>query len=458
MIHALQFPNDRRLVLSKLTLVAALLVASAACGPSTGKDAHADHEHDHSTAGHAHDEHADEHTDDHADEQLEPKTDAHHVAESRSECEDDVVLPPGALERYGIEVAPAQALQLTPTVSAPGHLSFPQGAVARIGSAVVGRVVELRVRSSAKVARGDVLLVVASPELGAAQSEYLQQRTLASSAGPTLELARSSFERAKELRERVEGISLTEVQRRESELRQAERDLEIARGAQAAALNRLLLFGMDEPAIAELERTGKIDPHTTVRAPLDGIIVDLAVTLGELVGPEKDRLLVIGDPSVLWAIAEVSEAHLAEVAVGAAARVAVPALPQGARTGRVAAVSAVLEPLTRTAEVRVEVPNPDGTLLPGMFIQVEIDSSRGAGTPQLAVPDGAVLTIAGRPAVFVPLEPGGSTFCMHAIEIGAPIGDYIPVLAGLQAGELVVVSGAFRLKAEHGKASAQHEH
>ena len=58
----------------------------------------------------------------------------------------------------------------------------------------------------------------------------------------------------------------------------------------------------------------------------------------------------------------------------------------------------------------------------------------------------------------VPIEPGGSTFCKHEIEVGTPVGTQVPVLAGLAPGELVVVAGTFRLKAEHGKSSAQHEH
>lgn len=386
------------------------------------------------------------------------RTDAHHVAEDRTHCEDDVALPAEVLARYGIEVAPAKELLLTPTISAPGHLAFPQGAVARVGSAVVGKITEVRVRSGDTVAKGDVLLVVESPALGEAQTDYLQRRTVASTAGPNLKIARDSFERAGELRDRTQGISLTEVQRREAELRQAERDLEIARSVEAAAKNRLLMLGVSEASIGELERTGKVDPRSTIASPIGGRVVEVAATLGELVDPAKDRLIVIGDLSVLWAIAEVSESRLAEVAIGAAARVRVPALQQEGREGRVDAVPVVLEPSTRTAEVRIEVQNPDGTMLPGMFIQVEIDSSRGAGLPTLTVPDGAVLTVEGHPSVFVPLEPGGSVFCKHEVRIGTPVRDLVPVLAGLKAGELVVVSGAFLLKAEHEKSSAEQEH
>jgi multidrug efflux pump subunit AcrA (membrane-fusion protein) len=169
-------------------------------------------------------------------------------------------------------------------------------------------------------------------------------------------------------------------------------------------------------------------------------------------------LVVVGDARTLWAIAEVSESRLAEVALGAPARVLVPAFGDLVRTGEVAAVATALEAATRTAEVRVVVPNPDGALLPGMFLQVEIESSAGASGPVLAVPDAAVLTIEGRPAVFLPVAPGASVFCKHEVEVGAPVGDHFPILAGLQPGALVVVSGTFRLKAELGKGAAEHQH
>jgi len=442
-------------LLRPATLPASFIVLALFLGAASSSCGGGGSEHDE----HAHEEGADEHGhDEHAEEQEEGKTDPHHIAEDRVQCEDDVSLPQEALARYGIVVAPAQELALRPTISAPGHLAFPQGAVARVGSAVSGRVVGLNVRSGDKVSKGDELLVIESPELGGAQSEYLQKRTIATTSGPTLELARNALERAKELYDRVQGIALSDVQRREVELRIVERDREIARADEAAGYNRLLLLGMSEQAIRTLEETGKVEPRFAITAPLDGKIVEVSVTLGELVSPDKDRLVVVGDLSTLWAIAEVSETRFSEVALGASARVKVPALGHSGCEGRVAALATILEASTRTAEVRIEVPNPDETMLPGMFIQVEIESSRGAEAAVLAVPDGAVLTIEGRPSVFVPVEPGGGLFCKHEIEVGPPVGSHIPVLSGLRPGETVVVAGTFRLKAEHGKASAQHEH
>ena len=401
----------------------------------------------------------DEHGHSHEEEAPhEHKFDPHHAAEDRPHCEDDVALSADALERYGISVEPAREMPLTARISAPGHLAFPESSLARVGSVVAGRVAELSVRSGDHVARGDTLIVVDSSALGEAQSEYLQKRTIAATAGPAVDLAKSALDRARELHERVQGIALSEVQRREAELRAAERDREVARSAEAAARNRLLLFGMAEEGIAELEKTGVVEPRLALRSPIEGKVVEIAATLGELVGPEKDRLVVVGDLRTLWAIAEVSESRLAEVSVGAPARVEVPALGRTAGEGRVAAVPTVLEASTRTAEVRIELENKDGTMLPGMYITVEIESSRGAGKTVLTVPDEAVMNIEGRPSVFVPIEPGGSVFCRHEIEIGAQVGGFVPVLSGLKPGELVVVAGTFRLKAERGKATAKHEH
>lgn len=463
-------PSNPGPALRASVLLASVLVLglwSTACGG--GSDAHEDgaaarhaqadgQEHDH---GH---EHGDGHEHEHGHESEgegesaeAPLDDAHHRAERRTHCEEDVALAPEALERYGIRVEPVRAQALSPQVSAPGHLSFPQGALARIGSALAGRVVELRARSGALVERGEVLLVIESQELGEAQSDYLRQRALAAAALPAFELAQSALERARALHERVQGIALAELQQREADLRAAENALELARAAADAARLRLVLLGLDEPALAQLESSRAVDARLALRAPLAGSVIEVSTALGELVRAE-DQLALVGELGVLWAIAEVGEARIAEVELGARARVRVPAFGELVHEGRVAALPTLLEVATRTAEVRIELANPERRLLPGMFIQVEIESARGAGEPVLVVPDESVLSVGGRPSVFVPIEPGSGRFCRHEVEVGAPIGGLLPVLAGLAEGELVVVSGTFRLKAEHGKAAAQHDH
>ena len=120
-----------------------IVLLLALCGACGGGDGHDEQEH-------AEDE---EHVE-------APLTDAHHVEEARPDCTDDVELSPEAVERYGIEIEPVREIALVPTISAPGHLAFPQGAVARVGSPAAGRVVELRVRSGDAVEAGQTLLVL----------------------------------------------------------------------------------------------------------------------------------------------------------------------------------------------------------------------------------------------------------------------------------------------------------
>ena len=448
------------LAASARLVLAALACAALAAGcerqgksaePSGGeeREEHADHE--------EHGEHA-EH-EEHGEHEREPELgDAHHLAEGRPHCEEDVALSPDALARYGIEVAPVRAMALAARISAPGHLAIPEGALARVGAPAAGRVAELRVRSGDRVAAGDTLLVVSSPALAEAQSDYLRKRALAAGAEPALELAEQALARAEELRERAQGIALAEVQKRALERGAAERELAMARALERAGRQRLELFGMRAEAIAALEEGGALEPRIAVEAPIAGRVIELGAALGDWIEPADDRAVVVADLSTLWAIAEVSESRQAEVQLGAAAEIEIPALQEPRRAGRVAALAPVLEAATRTVEVRIELENADGRLLPGMFLQVEIESSQSAGAARLAVPDGAVLSVAGKPSVFVPIAPGASTFCRHEIEVGAPIGEHVPVLSGLAEGELVVVAGAFRLKAEHGKAAAQHEH
>ena len=107
----------------------------------------------------------------------------------------------------------------------------------------------------------------------------------------------------------------------------------------------------------------------------------------------------------------------------------------------------------------VEVKNGHGELRPGMFARAEISSGGGAsGEAVLAVPDEAVQTVEGGPAVFVPVEGEENTFAKRAVTVGKVVGGQVPVLSGLKEGEPVVVSGTFILKAELGKSGAAHEH
>lgn len=374
-----------------------------------------------------------------------------------------IVILPTAITAFGVKMEQATVHTIVPSFTAPARVAYNTERMAHIGSAVVGRVKSLPVRQGDAVKEGDTLLAVDSPELGEAQSEYVQKRTMAQAAAPIVELAKSAAERAKKLYDESEGISLTEVQKRLAEQQSAESALLNARAAMSGAANRLQLLGMTEAEIKALAETGTITPKYTVRAPIAGRVIRRDVTLGELVRPDRDSLLVVADTSTLWVLVDVPEMRLKDVAVGATARITLAAFPGESFEGKVSFISADLNEGTRTAQIRVEVDNAKGLLRPGMFAQAEIigaDTSADGGksTAVLAVPESAIQTIEGKPVVFVPFTEKPDTFLKRPVTLGASVGGMLPVLYGLREGEQIVVAASFILKAQLGKSSAKHEH
>ncbi len=410
--------------------------ALAACGDGA---AQADRTQPATADVHAPDEHA--HGDEHADE---------------------VRLTSDAIERYGVKVEEAQLWALRPTFVAPARVAFNADAMAHVGSPLAGRVAELNVKLGSVVKAGDPLALVLSPELGEAQSDFLIKRMAAENAQPRVGLAKAAWDRARDLYETTEGsISLTEVQRREAEYKVAVAELRGVQAAAAAADNRLHLLGMTHDAVMALAASGEVDPRFVIAAPIPGQVVHREVTLGELVGPDRESLMIIADTSVLWVLADVPEARVRDVAVGAHAWITIGGDSGTRFEGSVAFVSPMVDPATRTAQVRIEVADTCLGLKPGMFAYVEIvaaDSSGAEPAPVVAVPEEAIQTVEGRSCVFVPVPDEENTFRPQEVRVGEPVGGLVPVHSGLVEGERFISAGSFILKAELGKGSAGHGH
>jgi len=396
------------------------------------------------------------------------KTDAAHEGDEHAghehgaeEHSDEVMLTPEAIQRYGIKVEQASLYKLKPTFLAPARVAFNAEAMAHVGSPLPGRVVELRARLGDIVSKGDVLLVVESPELGEAQSDFLQKRILAQTSVAGVELAKNALDRATRLYEQNKGIALDEVQKREVEFKSAQAAYQTGQSAAVAAENKLHLLGMDQAAVEKLAETGEVNPRFTIVAPLPGRVVEREVTLGELVSPEKEALIVLADTTTLWVLADVPEARLPEVATGAGAWIKSGAVNGHKHEGTVSYISPMVDPRTRSAQVRVAVQCEHGTLWPGMFIQVEItvtDQANPDPPPVIAVPEEALQTVEGAASVFAPVANEPNTFARRTITVGKPVAGLVPVYSGLVEGESFVAAGSFILKAELGKASAEHEH
>lgn len=366
---------------------------------------------------------------------------------------DEVRLSAEELARHGVKVQPVERQTLGSFFIAPARVALNADALAHVGSALSGRVVDLKAKLGDDVKKGDVVLVIESAELAEAQGELLIRFAEVKVAQMAVGPAKRTYERAKKLFEDHEGIAEAEVFRRQTEWDLAEGKLAGAQASQSAAENRLRLLGMDPAAMEQLKKNQEIQWRFEVRTPIDGKVIEREVTLGEWVGADRDALMVVADVSRLWVIAEVPESRLGEVKE--ASQAWVESAGKKEVPGRIGHIAAVLNAELRTAAVRIELEHSDG-LRAGMFVRARIGD--GAAASMLAVPRGAVQVVEGGPAVFVAVEGEENTFARRGVKLGKELGEQVEIVEGLKEGEQVVVEGAFILKAEMGKEGVGHEH
>ena len=317
------------------------------------------------------------------------------------------------------------------TIYLTGTITFDAARVSHVGSRIQGRIRRVYADIGTYVSAGDTLVVLDSPELGAAQARWAQARV-------TRDVAARNFERT----ERLYGDGIVSQRRRlevEAELREREAEL-------GATLQALSALG------AEPDTTGS--GLFVIRAPLDGEVVEKHATVGEVVGPETS-LFVVGELNRVWLVLDLYETDLRNVRVGLRARLVADAYPDLSFDARVGLISSVVDTVSRTVKVRLEIPNPQHVLKPGMFARagVALDAMPNA----VGIPHAAVQSVEGRDVVFVPV--GGQRFRAHPVRLGPPrAGGWVQVLEGLAIGDTIVVSGGFALKAHMLRASFGEEH
>lgn len=341
-------------------------------------------------------------------------------------------LPGGGREVQTVKVVRAR---LARDIEAVGSVSYDQDHFTLIGPLISGRVAALRAGIGDRVRAGQVLAELESAEVGQAQAAYLIARA-------ANEAAQANLRRERELAER--NVSSA----REHELAQAQAATEEAN--LAAARQRLRALGLRAQDIASLsERSAG---HTPLISPIDGTILTRQVTLGQAVQPATDAFTV-ADLLHLWVLLDLFEKDLPYVHVGQRAELRTEVYPGRTFPARVAYVGQVIDERTRTAPVRIEFRNEEGLFRPGQFVTATLhgDPSR-ASAAVLAVPRRAVLSVEGKPVVFVS-EGGGATFTRRLVEPGAGgTADngtvMVELRSGVREGEHVAVDGAFLLKSE----------
>jgi cobalt-zinc-cadmium efflux system membrane fusion protein len=430
---------------SKHLLLAVLLAAFALFTPvlaANGKD-HDEHGHNeavkedshgHAAArdehGHEEDEHAGH---GHADEEdLNAFCKEHRLIEREDAlCQAGLIaeLQPGqglkvrlaspeVATKAGITVAKPQAMSTAAGVLLTGRSEFNRNRLARLTALSGGVVRRAGGEIGQRVAKGEVLAEIASPEGAAARGQY-------GAAAARQTQAEAAFQREKELF--AKGISSR------LEYQQAEADYLAARSEAEQLSEQLSGFGVSEKGGSQVR----------LRAPLAGVIVDKTVAVGDSVAPGS-LLYTIADPESLWIELALPETRVDQAQVGARVEARFDGLRGSLFSGRIVQVGAALDERTRTLKAVAEIKNPGGRLKAGMFGQVKLLTA--AAGESMVVPVAAVQSIDKQSYVFVRKE--SDLFELRRVEAGAKEQGLVTILFGLEPQDEVVVTQGFALKSE----------
>ena len=322
-----------------------------------------------------------------------------------------VFISPERQQLIGVKTAVAERRSLSREIRATGKVAFDETKVTHIHTKISGFVEEVFVDFVGKpVRRGQPLFTLYSPDLVATQEEYLlalrSKQNLKDSSFPWVSAGSTNL-------------------------------LEAAR-------KRLQLWDVSEQELRELEQSGKAKRALTIYSPVDGIVTQRAAYHhGKNVTPEMD-LYTIVDLSTVWILGQVYEHELPLIRIGQPVQVE---FPYGAglrsRNGLISFISPILEPKTRTAEVRVEFANSDLTLRPEMY--VNFNARIGLGS-SIVVPADAVLDTGNEQYVFV--DKGQGYFEPRAVKVGQEADGFYSIESGLKAGERVATAANFILDSE----------
>lgn len=321
-------------------------------------------------------------------------------------------------QRYiGVKTSEVEEKLLTRDIRTVGRVEYDERRIATVNTRIEGWLENLRVNYTGRfVKKGEALAEIYSPELVAAQQEYLnilkwsRQGASPSGAGESADLNRMLVQDAEAMRQ--------------------------------AARQRLRYWDITEAQIKKIEETGGPLRTITVFSPVSGYVVQKAALQGMKVMP-GEKLFDLVDISTVWVMADIYEHELALIRTGQKAEISVASLPGKVFTAAVEYVSPLLAGETRTAKVRFTLTNRGGELKPQMFVNVALKVNLGR---RLVVPDSAVINTGVRQLVYV--DKGEGYFEPREVGIGVKAEGMSEVLRGLQAGEKVASAATFLIDSE----------
>ncbi len=337
-----------------------------------------------------------------------------------------VKINPEKQQLIGIKTAAAETMRLQRIIRTVGIVEHDQTKEVHVHTKVAGLIEELFVTYDGQhVKKGEPIYSIYSPDLVSTQEEYLL---------------------AIKNEERLKTSSLPEIQR-------------AAKALVEATQRRLLLWDVSEKEINEIEKLGVAKRAVTFYAPITGVTVEKHAIVGEWFDVGGDLYHFV-DLTHIWVVANIYEYELSLVEVGQEAEVQFSYLPGEIFKGKITFIDPHLDMKTRTAKVRIELPNKEHRLQPGMFANVNVEIDLGE---KLAIPESAVLDTGTRRIVF--LDRGDGKFEPREVQLGQKAEGYYEVIGGIDPGDKVVTSGNFLVDSEsqlkaamQGMTGGEHQH
>ena len=319
-----------------------------------------------------------------------------------------------------------------------GKIAIDEDRSTPVFSPYAGRVTKVLARPGDQVTKGQPLFVIEAADNVQAQNDFIAAMTAMNKAKSALDLAQLQGTRAKDLFE-GKAVPLKDYQQSQATLIQAENDMRSSQTAMEAARNKLRILGLTDEDIATFQEKRRINPETTIFAPIAGTVVQRKIGPGQYVNAgASDPVYVIGDLSTVWMTAFVRESDCANVAVGQEVTFNVLALPGRPLSARLNYVATAIDPATRRLLVRATIDNKDFVLKPEMFANVTIYSA--GDRPAVGVPKQALIYEGDQVRIWV-AHPD-KTIELRQIKPGLTNGDLVEVVGNLKPGEQIVTKGA----------------
>ena len=326
-----------------------------------------------------------------------------------------------------IKFESAKIIPIKRTLDIPGSIEVKQKLLARIGSPVQGRIIEINGELGDTVKRGDVLAVINSTELAKQQLAYIKSVQM-------VELKTKAYERAVLLFD-ADVVSEAQKLQRKTELSSAKADME-------ASKDQLFVMGMTVAEIEAIKSETQIDAITNIEAKIDGKIIKKNVNVGQIVDPTED-IFTIAMLDEVWGVAQIPERQIGFLEEGNDIIIDVPAYEDKLVEGKITYLGDIVDPVTRTVTIRTEIDNNHGLLKPDMLVTMKVS---GMKIEKVGVPINAIVSIDDIPNIFV--KTGNNKFLLRPVTLGIKNKEFVHIDDGLLEGEEVVTDGAFHLNNE----------